>query len=190
MVTPIATMGTGMFMPPAALSTSLSGTSAGGSVLADIVRRSAIVAALALALPGCATITTDDHQSIVVTSDPPGATCRVREGGAVVAVIETTPATVLVGKSRHDIGIDCSRTGYYPGAAVLEPHFQERTLGNIIYGHAVGVIVDISTGAVNEYPHWVKILMQPLRPVGAERMSQAELDQRQALRNEGVFLRQ
>ncbi len=180
-----------MLTPQATLSTARSGPVTGTSLLAGIVRRSAIVAALALALPGCATITTDDHQSIVVTSDPPGATCRVREGGTVVAVVAETPGTVLVGKSRHDIGIDCSRPGYYPGAAVLEPHFQERILGNIIYGGAAGVMTDLATGAVNEYPHWVKVLMRPLHPRSpTERLSEAEVEHRMAVRNEDVYLRQ
>jgi hypothetical protein len=115
----------------------------------------------------------------------------VRQGGTVVAVIESTPATVLVGKSRHDIGIDCSRAGYYAGAAVLEPQFQERTLGNAVLGGEIGAIVDLSTGAVNEYPHWVKILMRPLSPRSeTARLSEAEIRHRMAVRNEDVYLRQ
>jgi hypothetical protein len=66
-----------------------------------------------------------------------------------------------VGKSRHDIGIDCTRPGYFPGAAVLEPHFADWTWGNILYGGTVGVIVDTSSGAINEYPHWVSVIMKP-----------------------------
>jgi hypothetical protein len=113
-------------------------------------------------LPGCATIASDDHQSIVVTSEPPGATCQVREGGDIVTVVNETPGTILVGKSRHDIAIDCQKAGYYPGAAVLQPHFQDWTFGNILYGGTVGVAVDASTGAMNEYPRWVDVLMKRL----------------------------
>jgi hypothetical protein len=123
-------------------------------------RRSLLVMTCLAGLPGCATLFSDDHQSIVVTSDPVGATCEVRQGGAFIATIAQTPGTVLVGKSRHDIAIDCTRPGYFPGAAVLQPHFQDWTFGNILYGGSVGLLVDTSSGAVNEYPHWVSVLMR------------------------------
>ena len=125
-----------------------------------IIKRSLLIIACAAGLPGCATLMTDDHQSIVVTSDPPGATCQVRQGGAYIATVNETPGTVLIGKSRHDIGIDCVRAGYYPGAAVLQPTFQDWTLGNAIYGGNLGLLVDTASGAVNEYPHWVAVMMK------------------------------
>jgi DNA-binding beta-propeller fold protein YncE len=111
-------------------------------------------------LPACATLLTDDHQSIYITSDPPGAACRVREGGKMIGVVSPTPGTILVGKSRHDIAIDCTRAGYYPGAAVLQSHFQDMTYGNILYGGSIGLLVDTSSGAIREYPRWVSVLMK------------------------------
>jgi hypothetical protein len=180
-----------MFIPPATLSTTPHARAAAEPFSSRILIQSAVIFALVLALPGCATVTTDDHQSIVVTSDPLGATCRVREGGAIVAVVNATPATILVGKSRHDIGIDCTRPGYYPGAAVLEPHFQGWTFGNILYGGSLGLLVDASSGAMNEYPHWVKVLMKPLSPrADPERLSEAEAARREALQNGDVYFRQ
>ena len=180
-----------MLLPSAILSPAPRLPAITGSIFDRIVIRSAFVVALAVVLPGCATVTTDDHQSIVVTSDPLGATCRVREGGETVAVVNETPGTILVGKSRHDIGIDCTRPGYYPGAAVLEPHFQGWTFGNILYGGALGVIVDASSGAINEYPHWVKVLMKPLSSrAEPERLSEIEAERQRAPRDGEVFLRQ
>ena len=136
----------------------------------------ALATSFLLGLSGCATLASDDHQSIMVTSDPPGAMCQVREGAHVVTVVNQTPATILVGKSRHDIAIDCEKPGYYPGAAVLQPHFQDWTLGNILYGGTIGLAVDTSTGAINEYPHWVEVLMKrrPLPGESADRLSQME----------------
>jgi hypothetical protein len=131
------------------------------------VRRSFLTMTCMVAVSGCATLVSDDHQSIVITSDPVGATCEVRQGGVLVGTVATTPGTILVGKSRHDIAIDCTRPGYYPGAAVLEPHFQGWTFGNILYGGSVGLLVDTSSGAINEYPHWVSVFMKRPGP-GAE----------------------
>jgi len=152
-----------------------------------IFARSLLVMACAAGLPGCATLVTDDHQSIVVTSDPPGATCQVREGGGPVGVIDQTPGTILVAKSRHDIAIDCIRPGYYPGAAVLESHFQDMTFGNILYGGTIGLLVDTSSGAIKEYPRFVAVLMHR-RPVLGEspaetrRLSEIEIGRQHLLR--------
>jgi hypothetical protein len=152
-----------------------------------LVWRAAFILAWAFGLPGCATITTDDHQSIVITSDPPGATCQVREGGGFVGVVNVTPATILVGKSRHDIAVDCTRPGYYPGAAVLQPHFQDMTLGNVLYGGSLGLLVDTSSGAINEYPRWVIVLMKRIPARGesiaeTERLSEIDARRQRALR--------
>ena len=180
-----------MLIPPATLSTAAHTPVPTSSLFGRIVRRSAFVMTLALVPPGCATVTTDDHQSIVVTSDPLGTTCRVREGGATVAVISATPATILVGKSRHDIGVDCDKPGYYPGAAGLEPHLQGWIFGNILYGGSLGVMVDAASGAMNEYPHWVKVLTKPLSSrTDPERLSELEAERRQVPRDSDVFLRQ
>jgi hypothetical protein len=154
----------------------------------SLVRRVLIMVAAGIGLPACATLITDDHQSILITSDPPGATCQVREGGAVVGVVSPTPGTILVGKSRHDIAIDCTRVGYYPGAAVLQPHFQDMTFGNILYGGSIGLLVDTSSGAINEYPRWVSVLMkrQPLPGETApetERLSAIEIVRHRAIIN-------
>jgi hypothetical protein len=152
-----------------------------------IFARSLLLMACAAGLPGCATLITDDHQSIMITSDPPGATCQVREGGGFVGTVNQTPGTILVSKSRHDIAIDCTRPGYYPGAAVLESHFQDMTFGNILYGGPIGVLVDTSSGAIKEYPRWVAILMHR-QPVPGEsaaetrRLSEIEIGRQHVLR--------
>jgi hypothetical protein len=110
-------------------------------------------------LSACATLVTDDHQEISIKSDPPGATCLVEQGGNGLGTVEPTPGTIYVGKSRHDIAINCSLAGFYNGAAVLQPRFQNWTFGNIIYGGSLGLLVDTSSGAINEYPRAVTVLM-------------------------------
>jgi hypothetical protein len=149
------------------------------SFLSRTVRRSVLVMACVIGLPGCATLVTDDQQSIIVTSDPPGAACQVFQGRVFAGAITQTPGAIMVGKSRHDLAINCLRAGYYPGAAVLQPHFQDMTFGNILYGGTIGLIVDTSSGAINEYPRWVSVLMkrQPVlgeSPRETERLAEIE----------------
>jgi hypothetical protein len=153
------------------------------------MRQAGIAIACAALLSGCATLISDDHQSIAVKSDPPGATCIVYQGGADIGTVPATPGTIYVGKSRHDIAIDCSRAGYYNGTAVLQPNFQDWTLGNILYGGSLGLLVDTSSGAINEYPRAVTILMtrRPRigeRPEETERLSAIDLARQNMLRRQ------
>jgi hypothetical protein len=149
-----------------------------------------MILACIVGLPGCATIITDDHQSIVVKTDPAGATCQIRQGGTVLGTIPQTPGTVYVGKSRHDIAIDCARYGYYPGAAVLQPSFQDWTFGNLLYGGEVGLLVDASSGAISEYPRAVTVFLNrlPRRGESAEetdRLARMEASRQRALAEGG-----
>jgi hypothetical protein len=153
------------------------------------MRQAGVTIALAVGLSGCATLVSDDHESIAIKSDPPGATCMVHQGATDVGTIPYTPGTIYVGKSRHDIAIDCARAGYYNGAAVLQPEFQTWTYGNILYGGSLGVMVDTASGAINEYPRAVTVLMkrQPRpgeRAEETERLSAIELERQNTLRRQ------
>lgn len=113
-------------------------------------------------LSGCATLTKDDHQFIAIRSEPLGASCQVRQGGEVLGIVPDTPGTILVHKARHEIGVDCVLAGYHRGAGVIPTSFQDMTYGNLIVGGLVGLLVDTSSGAIDEYPHTVTVLLEPL----------------------------
>lgn len=121
----------------------------------------------ALALPACSTITEGASQGILVATDPPGARCEVRHRGQIVATIEQTPGTFVAHKSPYDLTVDCVRPGYFPGAAVVNSEMDNRTYGNLIIGGGIGLIVDASTGAWNQYPRAVRIRMAPHDGTGA-----------------------
>lgn len=140
-----------------------------------------VLIACVAGLSGCATITTDDHQSIAIRSDPPGATCRIAQGAEVIKTISRTPETVLVGKGRHDLSIDCSLPGYYPGAAVLNSHFQDMAYGNVLIGGLLGLLVDSSSGAIKEYPRSVIVLLDRQPIPGESPNETAEIAQRTAV---------
>jgi hypothetical protein len=55
----------------------------------------------------------------------------------------------------------CKKDGYEDTAQVVAPDFQFMTLGNIIIGGLVGLVVDMSTGAINKYPGEVMVPLQP-----------------------------
>lgn len=115
----------------------------------------------AAGLAGCSTITEGPSQGLLVATDPPGARCEIRRRGDIIATIEQTPGTAVVHKSPFDITIDCARPGYFPGAAVVDSRMDNMTYGNLLIGGGIGLIVDASTGAWNQYPRTVRIRMQP-----------------------------
>lgn len=123
----------------------------------------AAIAALGVAVSGCATIIKGTSQTIVVTTPPvTGATCVLssKEGSWTVV----TPGSVKVEKSKEDVLAKCTLPGYQDATAVIPSNFQGWTLGNIILGGVIGVGVDAASGAMNEYPGAFAI---PMTPIGA-----------------------
>lgn len=112
-------------------------------------------------LAGCATITQGTSQSIAITTLPAvGANCTLtgREGTWYV----TTPGVANVQKSKEDIAIQCNKDGWRNASAVIPASFQGWTLGNVLAGGLVGVVVDASSGAMNKYPHAFQVPMIPM----------------------------
>ncbi len=114
-----------------------------------------------LVLGACATLVEGTDQTVTVLTEPPNAVCTLSQDGATVAVVNPTPGTVSVEKSKDNIGIICEKDGYFNGAAALSSDFQAMTLGNILIGGFIGLAVDASSGAMNEYPASVTIVLAP-----------------------------
>jgi hypothetical protein len=105
-----------------------------------------------LALPGCATIVHGTSQNLTVTTNPPGASCRLERDGEVLAVVNPTPATVRVNKGRSDITATCTRDGHDPTTHNHRSEFGAATFANVIAGGLIGVAVDAASGANSHYP--------------------------------------
>ncbi|MBP0444353.1 hypothetical protein J8J14_06130 [Roseomonas sp. SSH11] len=112
-------------------------------------------------LSACATITTSPSQNLTVLTEPPGASCEIQRNSRHVAVVSPTPGTARIGKSVHDTTVTCTREAHLPAQATLTPEFQPVTLGNILIGGVVGLVVDVSTGAVSKYPETVQVTLIP-----------------------------
>jgi|SRR5665213_916994 len=126
----------------------------------------AAIAALGVALSGCATIIKGSSQSIAITTPPvSGATCVLSSKEGSWTVI--TPGVATVSKTKDDMQVRCTKTGYQDGIATIPSNFQGWTLGNVLLGGLIGFGVDAATGAMNEYPHAFQIPMSP----GAQHMS-------------------
>ena len=112
-------------------------------------------------IAGCATIIEGDDQAIDVSSNPTGAACELTRQGERVGVVNPTPGSVFVERSKHDIHVACDKEGYETGQDVLVSGFEGWTVGNIVFGGPIGLVVDASSGAINQYPASVVVTLPP-----------------------------
>jgi hypothetical protein len=123
--------------------------------------RVVVILVLALTASACATVTMGTTQEILVESDPAGAECRIDRKGANVAVVKETPGKVIVSRSKENVTVICDRDGYARSSEIVEASFTGATIGNVIAGGIVGVMVDAASGANNKYPERMLVVMMP-----------------------------
>ena len=78
-------------------------------------RKAALALAAVLPLGGCLTLSDGTSQAVAVTSTPPGAECQVASGGVAYGAV-TTPGTVRLARTSHNVEIACARAGYLAAA--------------------------------------------------------------------------
>ncbi len=106
------------------------------------------------ALSGCASVIDGTSQSMTVATNPPGADCKLMRNDKLLARV-TTPQTVTIKKTKHDIDIACDMDGFYKSKEHVKSEIQDATWGNIILGGGIGWAVDSASGADNKYKDYV-----------------------------------
>lgn len=135
-------------------------------------------------LGGCSTIVTGTTQPFTVkTKQALGAECVLKDTKERVWRISSTPQTVEVNKGDGPMTITCSKEGYKTATLVVEESFAGATLGNIILGGGIGVIVDAASGAAQEYPDDATLWLEPLE-WSSEEEKQEWLSAKQAFEDE------
>jgi hypothetical protein len=124
------------------------------------IRTIAAMAVLAVATSGCASIVKGSSETIAIHTVPSnGAVCTLSNPRGKWRV--SAPGRVKVKRSSEDMDVTCKALGYTDARGTISSDFQTWTLGNILIGGAVGLIVDWSTGAINDYEHRFEIPMYP-----------------------------
>ncbi len=118
-------------------------------------------AGMLVLLGACSTVVEGSDQTITVITEPPGASCELFRDGKVIAVANPTPTSLTVDKSKNDISVTCEKPGHFAGSETLVSEFAGATLGNIILGGGIGVVVDAASGAMNKYEESVVVVMPP-----------------------------
>lgn len=121
------------------------------------VKKLSLVLAAAALSSGCATIVTGSVDNITIETEPPQAACVVTRDGVQEAIVNPTPGTFALRKSKRDIVITCNKEGYEQSVGSLSSDLQPAFLGNILIGGLIPAAVDWSTGAYVDYPPTITI---------------------------------
>lgn len=95
----------------------------------------------ALALGGCATLTSGTTQRVHFESTPPGAKATLSHGAEL-----QTPGYLELPRSRtYDVVIE--KPGYLPAHTHIGQGTNPAMFGNLLLGGLIGLLIDSSTGA-------------------------------------------
>jgi hypothetical protein len=106
-------------------------------------------------------VTSGTDHTLLVESEPAGATCDLNRSGANIGVVNPTTGSARISKSRHDITVNCEKTDHEPTSSTVTAGFQAATLGNVLVGGVIGLAADLASGAAITYPDNVKVALWP-----------------------------
>jgi hypothetical protein len=125
------------------------------------MKKLSIVAAAALVLAGCATVTRGTTNQIQIVSEPAGATARTSLGHQC-----STPCTLQVGR-KDEFSVSFTMPGFEDQTVVVKTQLAGAGAagfaGNVLVGGVVGMGVDAATGSTLEHvPNPVSVVMRPV----------------------------
>jgi hypothetical protein len=122
----------------------------------------AVAVISALSLTACSTIVSGTQQSMFVdTPEMTGAQCKLSDSKKGSWYLPSSPGSVTVAKGDGPMNITCSKDGYQTTSVSVDEDFAGATLGNVILGGGVGILVDAASGAAQKYPDKVIVWMKP-----------------------------
>jgi hypothetical protein len=125
---------------------------------------------IALMTPGCAAIFDGTTQQISVNTTPPDARCKLMRLAAPIGEIASTPGAVTIQKTKHDITIVCSKSGYVDATYMNHSGVAGAAFANILGGILTGGIawgIDSASGADNKYESQVNMTLLPVASLPA-----------------------
>ncbi len=106
---------------------------------------------------GCATLVSDKTTFSQIDSSPSQAICVV-EGENYKQII-TTPANIILPAKAAPLRISCDVDGYHTSVEQIDTKMDGWTLGNILFGGVIGVVVDAATKSGHKYPENIVITL-------------------------------
>jgi hypothetical protein len=124
------------------------------------IRQFLLIGQLAF-LAACATVTTGTEHTILVESEPAGATCLLQRNESNIGAVNPTPGSARISKSRHDVLVRCEKADHQETSRLVTASFQAMTAGNLLLGGVVGLATDLASGAAVTYPDSIKVVLWP-----------------------------
>lgn len=120
-----------------------------------------VVASTTLA-SGCASIVGGTGQVVSVETHQAehpveGARCEMVNSKGTYYV--TTPGTVTISRAYGNLNVRCDKDGMEAGKATVISATKPLAFGNILFGGAIGVAVDTTSGAAYDYPELIRVSM-------------------------------
>ena len=113
--------------------------------------RMLFAAGAVLVLGGCSTIVDGTSQTLSVNTSPTEARCVLMRNGEQIGVVDPTPGSLTIQKTKHDITVECTKDGFQKASFVNHSDVNAATFGNIIIGGGIGWAIDSATGSDNKY---------------------------------------
>lgn len=113
--------------------------------------RMIFAAGAVLVLGGCSTIVDGTSQTLSVNTSPTEARCVLMRNGEQIGVVDPTPGSLTIQKTKHDITVECTKDGFQKASFVNHSDVNAATFGNIIIGGGIGWAIDSATGSDNKY---------------------------------------
>jgi hypothetical protein len=117
-----------------------------------------LVAAAALALAGCASITDGTTQTIIIPVQPKEARCSVVRNDVELGMITGTQQTITISKGARDVIVTCNAPGYLQKVSRLVSTTQTEGMMSFLFLD-LG-ITDMVTGAMWKYPQSASIMLE------------------------------
>lgn len=120
---------------------------------------SSLLVIFAITASGCASIVSGHNQSVAVKTTPiKGAVCEL-ENNKGRWIIPSTPGSVMVHQSYHQLKITCEKEGFRKSIKTIASSTKPIAFGNVLFGGVIGAGVDIASGAAYRYPKDINVDM-------------------------------
>ncbi|MDX2094534.1 MAG: hypothetical protein SFW64_01130 [Alphaproteobacteria bacterium] len=124
------------------------------------MKHSAALLCLCLALTACATVTTENAQTITVSTTPEGMRCTLANDSGNWS-IEHTPGSVEVARSFSPLQVECTQADGTKLTRQIGARTRGRAYGNILL-LGIPALVDAGTGTGYEYsPEELSLTLEP-----------------------------
>ena len=131
---------------------------------------------------GCATVIEGRTQQVEVNTNPQGAKCILKSNDEVVGIVNSTPETLTVNKSKYDIVMECEKKGFVTSKIKNHADVSAASLGNyaMLTYSFIGNFVDSATGAANKYDSRMMVELDVDKQAPTQLASAAPVPQPQA----------